>query len=190
MMDDAGAGIVADNLGYTNECVPHPDCKRLFVNETFARRLTCFDIETDGSLSSRRTIAEFGAGTFPDGLAFDEDGNAWITSIVSNRVLRIDGSGQVDLVLQDANLAHLEWVEASYMMHSMGRPHLDKAAGRKLRNVSNLAFCGPELDHAVLGCLLGDGLASLKMPVKGARPIHWTFDIAPLINALENVSAV
>jgi len=190
LMGDSGARIVADGLGYTNECVPHPDGKRLFVNETFARRLTSFDIETDGSLSNRTTIAGFGVGTFPDGLAFDDQGNAWITSIVSNRVLKVDGGGKVDIFLQDADLVHLAWVEAAYLAHTMGRPHLDKAAGQKLCNVSNLAFRGPGLNQAALGCLLGDSLATLKMPVRGARPAHWTFDIGPLITSLENKPAI
>ena len=37
----------------------------------------------------RQTVTEFGAGTFPDGLAFDEDGCAWNVSIVSNRLIRV-----------------------------------------------------------------------------------------------------
>ena len=190
LTDETGARIVADGLGYTNECLLHPDGSRIFVNETFARRLTSFDIGEDGSLTNRQTIAEFGAGTFPDGLAFDDQSNAWITSIVSNRVLKVDGVGQVEIFLQDADLAHLAWVEAAYLAHSMGRPHVDKAAGSKLQNTSNLAFCGPDLDHAVLGCLLGGKLATLAMPTKGLRPVHWTFDIVPLIKALENVPAI
>ena len=184
---DGEARIVADDLGYTNECVPHPDGKRLFVNETFVRRLTSFDIATDGSLSNRRTIAEFGPGTFPDGLAFDCEGGAWITSIVSNRVLRVSEESGVKTFVEDADPKHLSWVEEAWRSHAMGRPHLDKAAGRILRNVSNLAFCGENLDQAVLGCLLGEALAVVKMPIQGHKPLHWTFDIDPLITALESV---
>ena len=182
---DGEARIVADDLGYTNECLPHPDGRRLFVNETFGRRLTSFDIAADGSLSNRRTIAELGQGTFPDGLAFDNRGNAWLTSIVSNRVLRVDHDGNVEIYLEDADANHLEWVEEAFGRHAMGRPHLDKAAGQVLRNVSNLAFCGPKLDQAVLGCLLGDQLATMAMPVAGQTPVHWTFDIEPLIRAVK-----
>lgn len=182
---DGQARIVADNLGYTNECLPHPDGNRLFVNETFGRRLTSYDLASDGSLSNRQTVVQLGKGTFPDGLAFDRHGHAWLTSIVSNRVLRVDGDGAVDIYLEDADSHHLDWVEQAYGQHAMGRPHLDKAAGQVLRNVSNLAFCGPDLDQAVLGCLLGDQLATMSMPVAGQPPVHWTFDIEPLIRALD-----
>lgn len=189
-VDQKGARIVADGLGYTNECLVHPDGKRLFVNETFARRLTSFDIGADGSLGNRHTIATLGKGIFPDGLAFDWRGDAWLTSIVSNRVLRVTDSGHVEVYLEDVDPGHIEWVEQAWCDHEMGRPHLDKAAGKRLRNVSNLAFCGRDLDHAVLGCLLGDRLATFEMPVQGHRPVHWTFDIAPLIRALENTQPI
>ena len=190
LVDDGKARIVADDLGYTNECVIHPDGKRLFVNETFVRRLTSYDLNQDGSLTNRRTVAELGAGIFPDGLAFDERGDAWLTSIVSNRVLRVSDDGSVEVFLEDADAGHLEWVEQAWLDHAMGRPHLDKAAGRILRNVSNLAFCGPELNQAVLGCLLGDRLATLDMPVRGQKPVHWTFNVDPLIRALESINPI
>ena len=190
LLDDDKARIVADNLGYTNECLVHPDGKRLFVNETFARRLTSFDIGADGALSNRQTIAELGHGIYPDGLAFDENGDAWLTSIVSNRVLKVSGDGDVVIFLEDVDSDHLDWVEQAWRDHAMGRPHLDKAAGKRLRNVSNLAFCGPNLDEAVLGCLLGDQLARVSMPVRGHQPAQWTFDIQPLLKSLNSVSPI
>ena len=187
VVDKNGPRIVADDLGYTNECVPHPDGKRLFVNETFVRRLTSFDIQQDGSLTNRKTVAEFGPGTFPDGLAFDCEGNAWITSIVSNRVLKVDNSGEISVYLQDVTQEHLDWVEEAWNTHSMGRPHLDTAAGKVLRNVSNLAFCGSDLSQGVLGCLLGEGLGVIDMPVRGDPPLHWTYDITSLIKTIEKL---
>jgi len=190
LMDEGETRIVADHLGYTNECLLHPDGERLFVNETFARKLTSFKVAADGSLSDRKTVAQFGPGTFPDGLAFDENGDAWITSIVSNRVIRVDETGATHIFVEDADLQHLDWVEQAWLSHEMGRPHLDKAAGRDLRNISNLAFAGKNLDKAVLGCLLGERLATFEAPTKGAAPTHWTFDIEELIKALQNTPPV
>ena len=183
------ARVVADDLGYTNECLVHPDGHRLFVNETFARRLTRFDIGPDGSLTNRTVAASFDHGTYPDGLAFDENGDAWITSIISNRVVRVRDS-HVETLLQDVDESHLEDVEQAYATHSLGRSHLDRAAGRQLQNVSNLAFLPGRGNQAVLGCLLGDKLARVSMPVNGAPLPHWTSDIAPLITALETLPEV
>jgi sugar lactone lactonase YvrE len=180
LIDDAGARIVADGLGYTNECIVHPNGAHLFVNETFARRLTAFDIGNNGALSGKRTIAEFGAGTYPDGLAFDADGAAWITSIVSNRVLRVSPSGDVTIVFDDCDSAHLDWVEQAFQAGTMDRPHLDTVRSEQLRNTSSLAFGGEDLRSGYLGCLLGESLACFETPVAGHPPPHWNVDLGPL----------
>lgn len=180
-VDQRGARIVADNLGYTNECVPSPDGRLLYVNETFARRLSVFDINPDGSLSGRRVLTTFGEGTFPDGLAFDAEGHAWITSIVSNRVIRVAPDGTQQLMVEDAEPAHLAWVEEAYRNHAMGRPHLDGTKSNILKNVSSLAFGGLDLKTAYLGCLLGQEICSFQTGIAGHAPPHWHADITPIL---------
>lgn len=173
MIDVHGARIVADGLGYTNEALPSPDGQFLYVNETFARRLTRYRIGTAGGLSSRETIACFGTGTFPDGLAFDAQGGVWITSIVSNRVIRVAPDGSQETMLEDPDPAHVAWVEQAYQTRTMGRQHLDTIKSTRLRNISSLAFGGPDLRTAYLGCLLGDSIARFRAPFAGAPPVHW-----------------
>jgi len=173
LADAKGARVVADGLGYTNEALPSLDGRFLYVNETFARRLTRFRIAADGALSARETVAVFGAGTFPDGLAFDTEGGVWITSIVSNRVIRVVPDGSQQVMLEDCDAAHLAWVERAFRAGAMGRPHLDGIKSRRLRNVSSLAFGGPDLRTAYLGCLLGDAIATFRSPIAGAPPVHW-----------------
>ncbi|HUE96792.1 MAG TPA: SMP-30/gluconolactonase/LRE family protein, partial [Longimicrobiaceae bacterium] len=101
LVDGAGARIVADGLGYANECALDADETHLYLNETFGRRLIRFRIGAAGSLHDREVVAEFGAGTFPDGLAFDAEGGIWIVSIVSNRVIRIALDGRQEVILDD-----------------------------------------------------------------------------------------
>lgn len=175
LVDQEGARVVADGLGYTNECVVHPDCRRLFVNETFGRRLISFDITETGELANKTTIAEFGNGTFPDGLVFDAEGGVWVTSIVSNRVIRVTSSDIHTLVLEDNYPSHMQWVEAAFQGGSMGRPHVDNVKSKRLRNISSLAFGGPDLKTAYLGCLLGDTIYSFRSPYAGHPPPHWRF---------------
>ncbi|MBL8670021.1 MAG: SMP-30/gluconolactonase/LRE family protein [Alphaproteobacteria bacterium] len=181
LIDGAGARIVADGIGYANECALDAAGDRLFVNETFARRLTAFDVDGQGRLSGRREVARFGAGTYPDGLCLDASGDLWITSIVSNRVIRVGAGGRQETVLQDADPAHVDWCEAAFRDGKLGRPHLDKAAGSRLRNVSSLAFGGSDLRTAYLGCLLGDAIALFSAPVAGMPPAHWDHDISALL---------
>jgi len=122
-------------------------------------------------------VTTFGHGTYPDGLTFDAEGGIWITSIVSNRVIRVSPDGSQSLILEDADPAHTDWAEKAYLAGTMGRPHLDKAAGRVLRNISSLAFGGPDLRTAYLGCLLGDALAHFHAPVAGHPPRHWHYGL-------------
>ena len=173
LLDGRGARIAADALGYTNEAAIHPSGDWLYVNETFARRLTRFRLADDGTLNERQTVAELGSGSFPDGLCFDAEGGAWITSIVSNRVIRVAPDGTQAVFLEDSDPDHLAWVEAAYGDGTMGRPHLDEVKSRRLRNLSSLAFGGPDLRVGYLGCLLGERIGRLAMPVAGHPPAHW-----------------
>jgi len=175
LLDGRGARIVADGLGYTNEALVDPTARWLYVNETFGRRLTRFRLDADGALSARETVAEFGAGTFPDGLTFDAEGGVWITSIISNRVIRVDRDGRQQLMLEDCDPAHLDRCERAFVAGELGRPHLDTCGGLVLKNVSSLAFGGADLRTAYLGCLLGDRIARFRAPVAGHPPTHWSY---------------
>ena len=178
LSDGKGPRIVADGLTYPNECWVDPDGRSLFVNETFGRRLTRFSIGPDGTLADRACLASFGAGTFPDGLAVDVDGHFWITSIVSNRVIRVEPSGAQTIVLEDVGDDHVAWVEKAFLAGEMNRPHLDTADGQRLANISSLAFGGPNRRRAVLGCLLGDSLTTFPTDVSGVEPGHWSLTAA------------
>ncbi|MEM8923100.1 MAG: SMP-30/gluconolactonase/LRE family protein [Actinomycetota bacterium] len=173
VIDRRGARIVADGLGYTNEAQLHPDGRHLYVNETFARRLSRFPLRSDGTLGPRSTVCDFGAATFPDGLAFDEAGGVWVTSIVSNRVIRVAPDGGRTLVLADADPDAMDTVEAIFAAGRLDATHLAARHGRRLHNVSSLCFGGPDRRTAYLGCLTGDAVATFRSPVAGVEPHHW-----------------
>lgn len=73
---DGSARIVADRMTFPNGPVISPDGKTYIVAETFANRLTAFDIEADGSLTNRRVWADLGAP--PDGITMDAEGCLWV----------------------------------------------------------------------------------------------------------------
>jgi len=185
LLENGETSIKADGLGYANEIAFAADGKTVCVNETFARRTSAFDIREQGALVNKRTVASYGAGTFPDGVAYDAKGDFWVTSIVSNRVIRISGQ-RAETVIEDSDQDHLDWVEAAFVSNALGRPHLDKAASRHLCNISNLAFGGPELKTAYLGSLLDDKIAAFHCPVAGQRLPHWDADLGPLAEFLES----
>jgi sugar lactone lactonase YvrE len=175
LQDQHGARIVADGLGYTNEIAFDAKEEWLYVNETFARRLSRFPVAADGSLGAKQVVTEFGAGVFPDGMALDVDGNVWVVSIVSNQLLRVSPDGEQMSLLQDCDPEHLRWVESAYQSNEMGRPHLDGVKSAVLRNISSIAFGGVNMRTAFLGCLLGHSIASITMPTAGLPPLHWNY---------------
>jgi sugar lactone lactonase YvrE len=90
---DDEAREVANELAFPNGMVVTPDNGTLIVGESFAARLTAFDIEEDGSLSNRRAWAE---GVGPDGICLDADGCIWASSAAMvNDCARIREGGEV-----------------------------------------------------------------------------------------------
>jgi len=175
LIDDRGARIVADGLGFTNECAIDPTGMWLYVNETFAKRLSRFPLAANGDLGAKQVVAEFGYGQFPDGLAFDVEGQVWIASILTNQLLRVAPDGKSEIFLEDSDPAHVAWFEAAYAADALDRPHMDRIVSKRLRNISSIAFGGDDLRSGYLGCLLGDSIASVRMPVAGLPPVHWHY---------------
>jgi sugar lactone lactonase YvrE len=172
LIDGKGPRIVADGVGYTNEAIVDPTGEWLYVNETMARRTSRYAIQGDG-LGRRETFVEYGAGTYPDGLAFDEEGAFWMTSVVSNRVIRVTTDRQQRIVLEENDPAHLAMVETAFQAGKMGREHLDNIQTEVMQSISSIAFGGPDRRTAYLGNLLDSTLYTFRSPVPGAEPSHW-----------------
>jgi len=66
---------VAGDIQFPNGMIIAPDGRTLIISESFAGRLTAFDIDADGGLSGRRVFAE---GLGPDGICMDADGAVWV----------------------------------------------------------------------------------------------------------------
>ena len=175
MPGSSDARIVADNLGYTNECVIDEVSGQVFVNETFGRRLSQFTLSSSGAptLSKHKVLCEFGAGTYPDGLALDDQGHLWVTSIISNRIIRVSPHGSTDIIFEDSVQAHIDWTESAYLTDELGREHLDNARAQQMKNISNIAFAGKNRTRLCLGNLLGDSIPYIDTNYTGREMPHW-----------------
>jgi sugar lactone lactonase YvrE len=91
---DGRARRVAEDLHFPNGTVITPDGRTLIIAETFAARLTAFDIADDGALSGRRVWAEV-EKTSPDGICLDAEGAIWMASPTSREVIRVREGGEV-----------------------------------------------------------------------------------------------
>ncbi|MGH3629358.1 MAG: SMP-30/gluconolactonase/LRE family protein [Sciscionella sp.] len=105
---DGTVTTVAEDLGFPNGMVILPEGV-LVVAETFAGRLTAFDINDDGSLGNRRVWAQFGQTprtedvsqaveqlqVAPDGICADAEGAIWVADAVHARVVRVREGGEI-----------------------------------------------------------------------------------------------
>ena len=172
LKDERGTRIVADDLCFTNECRIDPTGTYLYVNETFGQRVTRFRISDTGALSERATVTEFGPGTFPDGMALDAEGALWVVGVIANRLIRVTPDGKQTLVIDDPD-RRLDEFDALHRENRLTRPMLSATRGTVLQNISSIAFGGPDMRTAYLGCLNGDRIATFRAPVAGFPPVHW-----------------
>ncbi|MFL5887205.1 MAG: SMP-30/gluconolactonase/LRE family protein [Thermoleophilaceae bacterium] len=91
---DRSARVVADGLAFPNGMHIAPDGSTLIVGESYAGRLTAFDIDSDGGLSNRRVWADLGDGV-PDGICMDTENAVWYADVPNKRCVRVAEGGQV-----------------------------------------------------------------------------------------------
>ena len=88
---DGALREVAGDIEFPNGMVVTPDNRTLVISESFAGRLTAFDIEEDGGLANRRVFAD---GLGPDGICLDAEGAIWVSTGGSS-VVRVAEGGAV-----------------------------------------------------------------------------------------------
>ena len=91
---DGSAAQVADGLAFPNGMLVTSDNATLIVGESYAKRLSAFDIASDGSLSRRRVWADLGDGV-PDGICLDAEGAVWYGDVPNKRCVRVREGGEV-----------------------------------------------------------------------------------------------
>jgi sugar lactone lactonase YvrE len=91
---DGSARQVADGLAFPNGMLVTPDDLTLIVAESYASRLTAFEIAADGGLSNRRVWADLQGGV-PDGICLDAEGAVWYGDVPNKRCVRVREGGEV-----------------------------------------------------------------------------------------------
>jgi sugar lactone lactonase YvrE len=91
---DGSVRQAADGIAFPNGMAVTPDNATLIVAESYAKRLTAFDIEADGGLSNRRIWADLGDGV-PDGICIDAENAVWYGDVPNKRCVRVGEGGEV-----------------------------------------------------------------------------------------------
>jgi len=91
---DGSARQVAGGLAFPNGMLVMPGGSTLIVAESYAKRLTAFDIDPGGGLSNRRVWADLGDGV-PDSICADDQNAVWYADVPNRRCVRVREGGQV-----------------------------------------------------------------------------------------------
>ena len=152
---------------------PDPAGNWLYVVETFGRRVRRFPIRAGAELGTAETVfSVHGDGFFPDGFAFDDEGGLWVTSLVSNRLVRFYDD-RLETILEEVNADFVDRVEQAFASRTMTAEHLGRIPRTLLQQLTSLAFGGPDRRTVYLGTLHGSCLYRFRAAVAGARLPHW-----------------
>jgi gluconolactonase len=129
---DGGAELwFSDDVTFANGLAWAPDGSALYVAETFASRVFRLPLRDDGSAGAREKGVSV-PNSWPDGLAFDVDGNLYVGCYEPSHVLRIAPSGEVDVLWRDVSahvLAHptnVAFRGSTMFTSNLGRWHLTR----------------------------------------------------------------
>jgi sugar lactone lactonase YvrE len=149
VIEQGRARIAAEGIYFANGVTLNADESRLYVAATTQRAVIQYDVQSDGSLSSPQTYgpAPLPRMGHPDGVAFDEAGNLWVTLPLLNAVGFITPEQEFIMVLEDPD-------------------------GRILKRPSNICFGWENRETAFIGSLDGTGIPYFKAPYPGMKLVH------------------
>jgi gluconolactonase len=149
-LDSSGPKIVADGFYFTNEARFDRLSEYLYVAETTQGRIVRLPLYRNGQLGQAEIFgrAPLFLGARTDGIAFDQEGNLWVTEITRNGIYVITPEGQTICIFEDPD-------------------------GKILRVPTGITFAGKDLSTAYIGSLTMDRLLQFQSPIPGEPLAHW-----------------
>lgn len=148
VVEHGHARIVAEGIRFTNGVALDKTEEYVYVAETMGRCILRYRIHGDGTVGRPEQYGpELGERGYPDGIAFDDAGNLWITLVMMNALAIITPQRQLRIVLEDPD-------------------------GKILDRPTNICFGGDDLRTAYVGSLRGTSLPRFKAPYPGMPLIH------------------
>jgi sugar lactone lactonase YvrE len=142
------ARIVADGLKFPNGLALDQNERWLYCAQTSADNVIRFRISDEG-LSGAEVYGpeRLGVRSFPDGIAFDAEGNLWVTLVLANRIVSIARDGGVATIAEDGGSGLIV------------KP-------------TNIAFGGPDLRDVYIGSLAADYVLRGRSSIAGQPLVH------------------
>ena len=136
--------VVGEGLeAFPNGMALHPDGSRLYVVLSNLPGVVSLTLGDDGSIGLPQTTVELPRHV-PDGLAFDVEGNLYISCYTPDVIYRLSPEGDLSVLAED-------WESVTFA------------------TPTNIAFAGPERRTLVVASLSRWHLTKGEMPIVGAR---------------------
>ena len=140
--ETVGTGVTA----FPNGLALAADGAHLYVVLSTLPGVVRLPLAEDGAVGSPETVVELPRHV-PDGLAFDVEGNLYVSCYTPDVIYRVSPGGELDLLAED-------W------------------EGVTFATPTNVAFCGPDRRTLVVASLSRWHLTKGEMPVAG-QPLHY-----------------
>ncbi len=141
--------IAADGICFANGVAMDAGENFVYVAETMHRRILRYPVNNDNSLGKSEIYGPPSLGKlgFPDGIAFDEEGNLWVAFPAANAIGFIDPQGRLEIYVEDPQ-------------------------GIVINRPTNICFGGKERRTAFIGSLGGINVPFFEVPYSGVRLVH------------------
>jgi gluconolactonase len=173
LIDDQGIRIVADGFVGTNEIRFDANEEWLYVVESNARHISRLKVNPHGSLGGREIFGPTDLRGTPDGFAFDEYGNLWITIVQTDRLIALTPEGEMLTLLDDCDPLQVSVYDHHFYAGTMTPEVMAATKGSIAPWMSSLTFGGADLRTVYLGSLMGTSIPYFRAPVPGLPMVHW-----------------
>jgi sugar lactone lactonase YvrE len=173
LIDDRGIHIVANGFVGTNEIRFDANEEWLYVVESNARRISRLRAARDGTLSGHEIFGPTDLCGTPDGFAFDEYGNLWITIVQTDRLVALTPEGELLTLLEDCDTELTAVYDRHFYAGTMTPDIMAATRGTIAPWMASVTFGGPDLCTVYLGSLMGTSIPHFRAPVAGLPMVHW-----------------
>jgi gluconolactonase len=173
LLDEKGVRIVAEGFCGTNEIRFDDKEEWLYVVESTGWKISRLRVKPNGDLYGREIYGPEKLSGFPDGFAFDEYGNLWVTLIFTDQLIAITPQGEELMLLDDSNPATKKILFEHFENRTVTGEILASVQGTICPWMSSLTFGGADMQTVYLGSLRGTTIPYFKSPVAGQKMIHW-----------------
>ena len=175
LADQGELRVVADGFRFTNEIRLDAKEEYLYIVETCGQCISRMRVLPDGSLTQREVYgpSKLGKYGFPDGIAFDADGNLWGTLVMVDQVFAITPEGDFHVILDDTNEQAALALEEAFVNDRVTPDDMLAAGGTIAPWFASVTFGGADLKTVYIGSLRGTRIPYFRSPVAGLPMVHW-----------------